>query len=579
MNMRKIRIAAGLAATVGGLGNADIAASQTVPWPAEVAGWRAVAPGEHPRLLFRKADVSELRARAQTAEGQALLQRLRVLLDGAEGTKLPPRLGIKGPPPADNPGPLAEAPAGEVLTYAHPAGYGFLYQMTGDRRFADLGRQAMDLLLEGYRDRDQRYSFRQPGGALRAGPSLGWVALGYDLCYDGWDDGYRRKVAAEIANYNEGKWCSLAELARGARQFPGSNHWGMQVGGAALALLAVRDDPGVDMAKIAPLLEQNAKAMIRNVTEGFGDGGFFAEGDGTGSMASHIAYLPALQAWRVAGGKDFVTPRPNAQWTYLKWFFLTVPSGDPTNLRADFPARGGYPHNIWARESVSGAGYFSIAFGVATEPQKAAILWCYNRWLREHDLKAGTPFDATTPYPHHAILSYVNWPIGLAERDPDDVLPHAYRDTKWKFYAWRNRWQDRNDTVISILTHRAKGNMGAPAENTLTIRSQGRSIKWGRIGGGFLEPWAPQPDGSTVLKTGDGSVLAIDFSRASGADALLVMTGPGAPAEGVIEAGGTKFSLLLLGPDPLPKPRAEGNRLVIGGQTVSYDGQSIVLGK
>ncbi len=65
----------------------------------------------------------------------------------------------------------------------------------------------------------------------------------------------------------------------------------------------------------------------------------------------------------------------------------------------------------------------------------------------------------------------------------------------------------------------------------------------------------------------------------SGADALLVMTGPGAPAEGVIEAGGTKFSLLLLGPDPLPKPRAEGNRLVIGGQTVSYDGQSIVLGK
>ena len=65
----------------------------------------------------------------------------------------------------------------------------------------------------------------------------------------------------------------------GARQHPGSNHWGMQVGGAALALLAVMNDPGVDMGKIAPLLKASEKSMIINVTQGFGDGGFFAEGE------------------------------------------------------------------------------------------------------------------------------------------------------------------------------------------------------------------------------------------------------------------------------------------------------------
>ena len=37
----------------------------------------------------------------------------------------------------------------------------------------------------------------------RAGPSLGWTAVGYDLCYDGWDDDFRRRVAHEIAAYDE----------------------------------------------------------------------------------------------------------------------------------------------------------------------------------------------------------------------------------------------------------------------------------------------------------------------------------------------------------------------------------------
>jgi hypothetical protein len=95
-------------------------------------------------------------------------------------------------------------------------------------------------------------------------------------------------------------------------------------------------------------------------------------------MSSHIALLSAIQAWRIAGGKDFYTPRPYAQWMNLKWFHLTALGGDPANLRKSFPERGDYPHNIWGRAGLSGGNYFGIGFGVTPDAQKPALLWFYS---------------------------------------------------------------------------------------------------------------------------------------------------------------------------------------------------------
>jgi len=552
-------------------------AEELAGWPVEVKGFVPLTPGEHPRLLFRKSDLETLRQRAQTPEGRAVLKRLRIQLNGSDGESMP-RIGA--PPAAKSRGEADDGGgAAGIYSFSHVAGFGLLYQLTGDRKYAELGMRCMERAFEGVLNFDPRYGFRQPNGALRAGPSLGWTALGYDLCYDGWDEDFRQKVAKAIAEYNPGKDMSLRELAIGQRQHPGSNHWGMIVGGGAMALLAVMNDPGVDMSRLQPLLEASERCMKINLTQGFGDGGFFVEGDGTGSMSSHIIFLSALQAWKTAAGKDFYTPKPNAQWTSLKWFFLTSLGGNPANLRASFPERGEYPQNIWGRNGLSGGNYFGIGFGLATGEQKAAMLWFYNHaGLKDLDQKSGFGLDAPSPYPHHSILSFVNWPLGMQEKNPGDVLPHAYRDSVCKYYAWRNRWQDKDDVIISVLTDATRGNYGCKAENTLTIQTGGRKIRWGRISGGFTGAYAPTRDGSTILTTGDGSCLAIDFSKSSGADAMLVMTGPGAPGGTVVEAGGTKFSFLFLG-GAAPQPRDEGNKLVVGAQTVSLDGKTIVLAK
>jgi len=68
---------------------------------------------------------------------------------------------------------------------------------------------------------------------LRAGPVLGWTAIGYDLCYDGWDEDFRKKVCVALANYDEGgkrNDINLVKLTEGTKP-PGSNHYGMQVVG------------------------------------------------------------------------------------------------------------------------------------------------------------------------------------------------------------------------------------------------------------------------------------------------------------------------------------------------------------
>lgn len=548
-----------------------------VPWPAEVPDHQGPMPGEHPRLLFRKADVPKLRERAKTPEGRAILERLRRCLNGSDGESMPTSYNPEiGPVGSDGAGDFHNrAPLGSY-TFSHLAGYGLLYQVTGDKKYAELGKQCFLKALEGYRDRDRRYSFKAPYGALRAGPVLGWTAVGYDLCYDGWDEDFRRQVCLALANYDEGgrkKDQNLRKLVEGAMP-PFSNHYGMQVGGAALALLAVMNDPWVEAKEIGGLLATSQKSMIRNLTEGFGDGGFFAEGDGTGSMSSHIVFLTALQAWRVAGGKDFVTPRPNAQWPALKWIFLTIPRGGKMDF---WPQRGAYPHNIWTREDKSGAGYFSIAFGALPDHQDAALLWFYNHHLKAADEQNGTPFDTISPYPHLSVCAFVNWPWDLAERNPAEAIPRCYHDSQWSFYAFRNRWQDENDILISVLTKGARGYHKAPTDAMLHVAAFGKKFKWVKLAGA-VKHWQPAADGSAIMTMADGTALAIDFSKASGADGLLVTTGKAEGATVDLAGKTLTFKFLTSGAEP-PSPQIQDDKVIVGAQGISFKDGNLVLDK
>jgi hypothetical protein len=535
-------------------------------WPRPVSGFAAPQAGEHPRLFFRKADLPEIKRRAETPEGRAIVNRLRFLLDGKEGKGLPeiipaPAAGAKG------------ASDGKALTLWHPAGYGMLYHLTGDATYAETGKQAMERILTNAGDIDPRYGFVRPNGALRAGPSLGAVAMGYDLCYDGWDDAFRKKTVEAILKGPGG--FPLDALVLGKRHGPHSNHWGCQIGGGALAILAVWKDPGADNARIETLMQESKKDFIRQLTEGFGDGGMFHEGKGPGGIGSDTAFIPAIQAWRVAGGQDFVSPRPHAAAvTMIKvhellringepWYLIPVSSGYGSGYFG--PAdKGGIPSD---RNGLSRGGQFAQGFGAIPEKLKPAALWTFNR-IVEPD-PAARIYDTVSAYPHRAVLALVNWPVGVKEVNPAERIPRVHVDERLGLYAFRNQWTGTDDDIVVNATHRARDPHG------FMVWGKGQRRIFGACPKGDASHFQAAEDGSGTLTVGS-MLLGVDFSKASGADGLIVTVGLPMSGAKQIQAGGRTFHLLLLGGKPA-EPAAQGDKVVAGKQEIGCDGNKIAF--
>lgn len=583
------------------------------PWPAKVDGFKPPAPGEHPRLFFRKSDIPTLRQRANTPEGKVIVQRLRTLLNGSDGQSLPAIVNASEKAYAGNKAaaaksaddlinddnvktPTPEAKKGELppgsYTLWHGAGYGMLYQLTGEQKYADLGAKAVEMALNGQRDRDDRYSFRKPGGALRAGPSVGAIAMAYDLCYDGWKPDFRQKVAQELLNYNEGQWMSLEQLALGKRHGPHSNHWGPQIGGGALALLAIKGDPGSDDAKVNKLLEANAKTMVRHMTEGFGDGGYFQEHAGPGQIASDTAFIPAVQAWKTAGGLDFINPRPHISAVTLVRCYELLPAG---NGKSTYMLRhpssygsGKFPDD---RNGLSRGGQFAQGFGAIKDQYRPGVLWVYNNFVEPEPAKR--TFDTVSPYPHRAVLALVNWPINEKEENPANAFPKVHYDSLKYYVVFRNQWKDGNDILVSGL-YGARNDGIEP----VMIWGLGEKMTWGQC------PKARNStlnlvgaDGSGVITASGGgkganasASLAVDFSKKSGADAVIVMIGPGAGGAlkgggnkaktSTATAGGTTFHVLTLSSNgDHPAPESDGQSIAVGAQTFTVKDGAIVIGK
>jgi hypothetical protein len=156
------------------------------------------APGEHPRLLFRKADLPALREKAKTSWGQAMLKRL------------------------ENQGKVSWA---------------LLYALTGDRTWADRARAAIAAPENVRRWWTMVYGVHDPGAVAMED------AIAFDLIHEACDETFRAETLARFQ-----KALPFLFWGHGSAHYNPHDHsnWAVQfrggVGHAALMLLGEKGD-------------------------------------------------------------------------------------------------------------------------------------------------------------------------------------------------------------------------------------------------------------------------------------------------------------------------------------------------
>jgi len=569
------------------------------PWWQPVANFEAPKPGEHPRLLFRKDDLPTLRARARTAQGQSILKRLREVL-GNNGESLPTRFSET--PPANIRSTDAQ-PYGTFTSW-HAAGYGFLYQITGEEKYAKFSRQCVEWMLEGKFDVDNRYSWIQPGTGIRCGSVLAAMAYAYDFSYDAWPEDFRQKVALEIQNFDkvtatdasghakrvkraeeQGEpippqaSTSIKDLVGRTGYPPGSNHYGSLIGGTGVALLAIRNDPGVNTEWVDARLAELETNIPRMLQMGFGDGGYYSEGFPPSRLSSEGGFLELLQAMKKAGGKDYINvDRPNASAISYRWIYHL---GGPGML--NFPSRGTYGGDELYQDGVRGT--WAFGFGALKEKYKPAFLWSYENFAESKD---PVIWNSVT-YPISAVHAFVNWPEGESE-NPAKVLPKVLIDRDHGYVCARNRWQDADDIIVTHLAecgpkgyYSARDGQGEGRAGRLRVWGLGQKHAFDVGATGTPSYFRAGEDGSFVF-TGS-SALAVDMSGASGADLVVVTVGYKAKKKKSIPKAITLLKLTHEGEQlpvqvfslgEVPEPSVKENVIIVGKQEFLYDGKNIV---
>lgn len=500
----------------------------------------------------------------------------------------------------------------DTFTSWHAAGFGFLYQLTGEQKYADLARQCVELMFAGKYDRDNRYSWVMPGTDMRASNIIGAVGYAYDFCYNAWDPDFRKKVALEIQNFDrvvatsqsgwqkkkaEGKevpdkpeGTDIMHLVGRNGYPPGSNHYGALIGGVSVGLLAIRNDPGADTAWVDTRLAESESNISRLLEYGFGDGGYYAEGFPPSRLSAEGGLFEFLHALRTSMGRDYVNvDRPNVKNLSLRWVYHVVGKdrgGDGKENGPVFPSRGVYGGDRLYQTGVRAS--WAQGFGMVPEQYKKALNWTYQTYVHSAQPASNKTWNATS-YPIWAVYAFLNWPEGNATQNPEEVLPKILVDTKHSYIVARNQWRDSRDIVTTFLVengpkgyYASRDRKDGSSSANMRVFGLGRRINIPARARGAVKTFVPGDDGSYYLNA--GIAVTVDFSKASGSDLVVVQAGyrpkrkksKNAPSLSyktlVYQDGDTKVPIIVytLQNGKAPEVTLEGNVIKVGGQSYTY---------
>jgi hypothetical protein len=370
-------------------------------WSQPAPGFKPLEPGEHPRLIFRKGDLEELKRRAATPEGKAIMDRCMALLDKniATHNKCQPMFC---------------------------AGHGFAYQMTGDRAYADKARAFLaDKIMP------------MPAGSqdIHFGPYAMGAALTFDFCYDAWPPEFRTQVVDWLMKRTR-------DLATGENigtysPNPWHNHNGVRApccGLAAIALVGEKGSDGTEMPGLDKLIHIIARDVRRYLVLGLGETGWCMEGDFYKRMTWNAGPGHFIRAYRAALGGDLTDAWPGAYTILGEW--MQEPPGARTGAL-----------DLGNDES---SGLWPAGLVTVPPAMRPGARWLYDRTF---GLEGDKTFGCAWAY--QAAYALANYPFDVPARPPGECLPWAAPDLRKGHYVFRRPWADKND-CLAVLHYKSE---------------------------------------------------------------------------------------------------------------------------
>lgn len=391
----------------------------TSQWPNPIPNYQPITPQEHPRLVFSRDQLPQLRQKAKTPYGEAILTQLNRVLQGT--------IYYEGYGPNSG---------------YHGAGHCFLSILNENQESAIQGWELVQKTME-----------NPPPRLLERSNAVTGIALAYDLCYSSWTQEQRQQVTHWLA-------MQIVHLVNGDSPSKGWNsnaasNWNARARSAALlAALAIWQEPQEffpnnqfyqDSEDLWYWLKVAERNIERYIQFALGDRTFGTEGD-LYTRESLYQLLPALQAYERVLGKDWVSEGK------MKWIL-------PHYLMRMVNQDNGVKVPTYGRHRLGPDGsLFTLGFPVTSDRFLPALVWFFDRhWGLEGD----RTFGIHEHTPHDAIYALVGYPDDVAEQNPVEIFDRVLVDEQKQFYVFRNQWQDKNDFITSIYLKGESRNTGS----------------------------------------------------------------------------------------------------------------------
>lgn len=301
-----------------------------------------------------------------------------------------------------------------------------MYLLTKDASYA---QQAYDALYAVHNDPDPDNRVPESGkGLARAMVGLGF-AIAYDWCYDAWSNAQR--------NYIKGK------IMKALDNWPSFNHTNLESSHRASNWVAVCR--GGELILMLAAYEESKRSSRYNnlkswlnthIANAYGSIGWTQEGNGYlgyGGGFLHTAMLAAQSAGEMAFEEQM------AKHDFWK-VIMYAGAYDEEQSCLQFGVGG----KVFDQE-----GLASAVLNYVPTQDLPYYLYGYDRHRGvKNPAPAGEKFDHKRAGAVWALLYY---PTNTSPKSPNGALSKGILDTKTGAVYFRNRWQDKNDVLLSMM--------------------------------------------------------------------------------------------------------------------------------